>query len=324
MNSQIKNIRSFLPDPFVQLLIITILIASFLPVSGNNAKIAAIISQIGIFSLFFLNGVRLPRREVIEGVRNWRLQGSIYIWVFGMMPLIGYILSRLSVDFIPETLAIGLLFLGVLPSTVQSATAYNSLANGNVTASVIASALLNLTGVVVTPLLFAAMASASGVVISLESFYRICLILLLPFFLGQYMQSYLGEWLSKRKTLVTYMDRGAIAIAVYVAFSGAVVAGIWTRITPSEFAILFAILTIFLSLAFGGSWIMSGLMRFNINDRKAVLFAGAHKSLAIGAPLAAILFPPETAGVILLPILIYHLAQLIISAPIANRLAQKL
>ena len=324
MNSQIKNIRSFLPDPFVQLLIITILIASFLPVSGNNAKIAAIISQIGIFSLFFLNGVRLPRREVIEGVRNWRLQGSIYIWVFGMMPLIGYILSRLSVDLIPETLAIGLLFLGVLPSTVQSATAYNSLANGNVTASVIASALLNLTGVVVTPLLFAAMASASGVVISLESFYRICLILLLPFFLGQYMQSYLGEWLSKRKTLVTYMDRGAIAIAVYVAFSGAVVAGIWTRITPSEFAILFAILAIFLSLAFGGSWIMSGLMRFNINDRKAVIFAGAHKSLAIGAPLAAILFPPETAGVILLPILIYHLAQLIISAPIANRLAQKL
>lgn len=323
MNLKIKNIRSFLPDSFVQLLIITILIASFLPVSGNNAETAGVISQIGIFLLFFLNGVRLPRREVVEGVRNWRLQGSIYIWVFGMMPLIGYILSRLSVDFIPETLAIGLLFLGVLPSTVQSATAYNSLAEGNVTASVIASALLNLTGVVVTPLLFAAMASASGVVISLESFYRICLILLLPFFLGQFMQNYLGAWLSKRKTLVTYMDRGAIAIAVYVAFSGAVVAGIWTRIVPSEFAILFAILAIFLSLAFGGSWVMSGLMRFNISDRKAVLFAGAHKSLAIGAPLAAILFPPETAGVILLPILIYHLAQLIISAPIANRLAQK-
>lgn len=323
MNSQIKNIRSFWPDPFVQLLIITILIASFLPVSGNNAKIATIISQIGIFSLFFLNGVRLPRREVIEGVRNWRLQGSIYIWVFGIMPFIGYILSRMSANFIPDTLAIGLLFLGVLPSTVQSATAYNSMANGNVTASVIASALLNLTGVVVTPLLFAAMASASGVVISLESFYRICLILLLPFFLGQFMQNYLGEWLNNRKKLVTFMDRGAIAIAVYVAFSGAVVAGIWTRIAPDEFAILFAILAIFLILAFGGSWVMSGLMRFNINDRKAVLFAGAHKSLAIGAPLAAILFPPETAGVILLPILIYHLAQLIVSAPLANRLAQK-
>ena len=323
MKLNVHSIRSFLPDPFVQLLIFTILIASFLPVSGGNAEIAAIISQIGIFSLFFLNGVRLPRHEVIEGVKNWRLQTSIYIWVFALMPLIGYILSRVSIDYIPETLALGLLFLGVLPSTVQSATAYNSIANGNVTASVIASALLNLTGVVVTPLLFAVLASASGVVISLESFYRICLILLLPFFLGQLLQNYLIAWLNRRKKLVIYMDRGAIAIAVYVAFSGAVVAGIWTRIAPSEFAILFALLALFLTLAFMGSWQLGIFLGFAINDRKALLFAGAHKSLAIGAPLAAILFPTDAAGVILLPILIYHLAQLIVSAPIAHKLAQK-
>lgn len=311
-----------MPDAFVQLLIATIIVASLLPVYGQGAQIASIISQIGIFSLFFLNGIRLPRREVIEGVRNWKLQASIYLWVFGVMPIIAYILSRIAGTYIPEPLAIGILFLGVLPSTVQSATAYNSLAGGNVTASVIASAVLNLTGVVVTPILFAAMASASGVTISAESFYRICLILLLPFFLGQMMQKWLGAWLAEHKQLVTYMDRGAIAIAVYVAFSGAVVAGIWTRIEAYEFMILLCLLLIFLALAFAGSWMMSGWMKFNIGDRKALTFAGAHKSLAIGAPLAAILFPLETAGVILLPILIYHLAQLIVSAPLANRMAK--
>lgn len=322
MHIQFRNIKSFLPDPFVQLLIATILFASLLPVYGQGAKIASIISQIGIFSLFFLNGIRLPRQEVVEGVKNWRLQGSIYIWVFVIMPFVGWALSKIAAHYIPETLVIGILFLGVLPSTVQSATAYNSLAKGNVTASVIASAILNLSGVIVTPLLFAALASASGVSISYESFLRICLILLLPFFLGQYMQKYWANWLSNRKKLVTYMDRGAIAIAVYVAFSGAVVAGIWSRIAPYEFAYLFAILMIFLALAFSGSWMMSGIFKFTRNDRKAVMFAGAHKSLAIGAPLAAILFPPDTAGVILLPILIYHLAQLIISAPLANNLAK--
>lgn len=312
-----------MPDPFVRLLIATIVLASFLPVYGNGAKIASVISQIGIFSLFFLNGIRLPRQEVLEGAKNWRLQSSIYMWVFGVMPIIGYILSKMVGSHIPEILAIGILFLGVLPSTVQSATAYNSLAGGNVTASVIASALLNLTGVVVTPILFAGMANASGVVISAESFYRICLILLLPFFLGQMMQKWLGSWLDDHRKLVTYMDRGAIAIAVYVAFSGAVVAGIWSLISPHEFIILFAILFLFLGIAFGGSWLMSGIMGFAMNDRKAITFAGAHKSLAIGAPLAAILFPPETAGIILLPILIYHLAQLIISAPLANHFARR-
>ncbi len=322
MNKQIHTLRSFLPDPFVQLLIATILLATLLPVYGQGAKIASVISQIGIFLLFFLNGIRLPRQEVLSGIRNWQLQASIYFWVFAIMPFIGWGLSQLSIAYIPEALAVGILFLGVLPSTVQSATAYNSLAKGNVTASVIASAILNLTGVVVTPLLFAVLASSSGVHISYESFLRICLILLLPFFLGQYMQKYWAGWLGKRKNLVAYMDRGAIAVAVYVAFSGAVVAGIWSHITLNEFIILFAILIIFLVLAFTGSWVMSGLFKFVRNDRKAVMFAGAHKSLAIGAPLAAILFPPETAGVILLPILIYHLAQLIISAPLANRLAK--
>ena len=322
MNKQIRILKLLRPDPFVQLLIFTIILATLLPVYGYGAKIASIISQIGIFSLFFLNGIRLPRQEVREGIKNWQLQGSIYFWVFAVMPFVGWGLSNIMISYIPETLAIGILFLGVLPSTVQSATAYNSLANGNVTASVIASAILNLTGVIVTPLLFATLASSSGFHISYEIFLRICLILLLPFFLGQLMQKYWFDWLNKRKQLVTYMDRGAIAIAVYVAFSGAVVAGIWSHIAVNEFFILSAILIIFLIIAFMGAWFMSGLLSFARNDRKAIMFAAAHKSLAIGAPLAAILFPHETAGIILLPILMYHLLQLIISAPIAHRLAR--
>ena len=39
-----------------------------------------------------------------------------------------------------------------------------------------------------------------------------------------------------------------------------------------------------------------------------------------GAPLASVLFKPAVAGVVLLPILLYHLAQLVLAAPIANRL----
>jgi sodium/bile acid cotransporter 7 len=56
-------------------------------------------------------------------------------------------------------------------------------------------------------------------------------------------------------------------------------------------------------------------------DRIALLFSGAQKSIAMGAPLAAVLFPPAVAGVLLLPVLVYHLLQLILSAPIAARLS---
>ena len=40
----------------------------------------------------------------------------------------------------------------------------------------------------------------------------------------------------------------------------------------------------------------------------------------MGAPLAATLFPPAIAGMVLVPILVYHMAQLILSAWIAPAL----
>ena len=310
-------------DRFILLLLGTILLASFLPVRGQAAQVASLVSSGAIFLLFFLNGVRLPRDEVLHGVRNWRLQGGIFAFVFVAMPLVGLGLALLFDNLLPPLLALGLLFLGTLPSTVQSATAYSALARGNVAASVVSAALINLSGVVLAPLLFALLAhvgetSFSGAVIG-----RIALILLLPFALGQIAQRWLKPWVDDNKGLVTWMDRISIAIAVYVAFSGAVDAGIWQQVNMSEMAILSLALVIMLACGFGGAWLLGGTMTLPRADRITMLFSGAQKSIAIGAPLAATLFPPAIAGTVLLPTLIYHMAQLILSAPIATHLARE-
>jgi solute carrier family 10 (sodium/bile acid cotransporter), member 7 len=60
---------------------------------------------------------------------------------------------------------------------------------------------------------------------------------------------------------------------------------------------------------------------FSRADRISLLFAGAHKSIAIGAPMAALLFPPTLAGLMIVPTILYHQLQLIASAPLAKRLA---
>ena len=69
-------------------------------------------------------------------------------------------------------------------------------------------------------------------------------------------------------------------------------------------------------------WALGGVLRLRHADRITLLFAGAQKSIAVGAPLAATLFPPAIAGVVLVPILVYHMAQLVISAWIAPGLAR--
>lgn len=309
-------------DRFVLLLLATILLASLLPVRGEAAETASLISSAAIFLLFFLNGVRLPRDEVLHGVRNWRLQGAIFLFVFGAMPMVGLGMSHLFDNILPATLALGLLFTGILPSTVQSAAAYCALAKGNVAASVVAAALINLVGVVLSPLLFAMLAHVGEANVSGEAVGRIALILLLPFALGQATQRWFKPWVDRHKSLAMWMDRISIAIAVYVAFSGAVVAGIWSVVRGDELAWLAVALSVMLLAGFGGAWLLGGAMKLPRGDRITMLFSGGQKSIAIGAPLAATIFPPAIAGMVLLPTLAYHMAQLILSAPLATHLAK--
>src|SRR3546814_4134647 len=89
------------------------------------------------------------------------------------------------------------------------------------------------------------------------------------------------------------MDRSAIAIAVYVAFSAAVVGGIWGLLDAREIVIVLAAVAVLLALSFGGAWALGGLLKLARPDRITLLFPGAQKSIAVGAPLAATLFRSE-------------------------------
>lgn len=307
-------------DPLVRLLLVAIVLASLLPVTGEGRVIARAISDGAIFLLFLLNGLRLPRHEVRAGIGNWRFLLPLGLWCFVGMGAAGWLLWHAGMALLPTQVALGLLFLGILPSTVQSATAYASLAGGNVATSVVAAAVINVAGVFVTAPLLALLAGTAAAEIDLGGLERIALILLLPFAIGQALQGWAGGWVKGHRPLVSWMDRGSIAIAVYVAFSGAVEQGLWGLVAPLQWAALLSFVALFLALGFGGAWLLGGAIGLARPERISFLFAGAQKSIALGAPLASVLFPPAVAGLLLLPVLVYHLLQLVISAPLANRL----
>lgn len=310
-------------DLMVRLLVLAIVLASVAPASGEARVYAQWVSDAAVFLLFLLNGMRLPRAEVLCGIGHWRLLVPLTLWCFVVMALAGKTLMLASGSVLPPLVALGFLYLGALPSTVQSAAAYSSLAGGNVASSVVAAALLNVLGVFVTVPVLALLGGGAHASLGVEGLTKVALILLLPFALGQLLQIRVRGWITENRELVTWADRLSIAIPVYVAFSGAVVQGLWTKIGGWEWALLLALVIAFLAFAFAGAWTAAGLLKLERGDRIAFLFAGAHKSVAMGAPLAAVLFPPAIAGIVLLPLLAYHLLQLVASAPIANRLARR-
>jgi solute carrier family 10 (sodium/bile acid cotransporter), member 7 len=317
-------LSKIIPDRFIWVLFGAIAVANIWPARGADAQLANLVSSGAVFLIFLLHGIRLPRSEVIAGLANWRLQGAMAAFVFLGMGLAGLAIARGLDGWVPPVVALGFLYCGVLPSTVQSATTYSSLARGNVAASVVAAAVINLAGIVITPTLFALLAGrAGGVTLSGDLAIRIALILLLPFIIGQILQRWVRPWAMRHPALIKTMDQSAIAIAVYVAFSAAIVGGHLVLLSGHDFAIVGAAVLLMLGFGFGGAWMLGGLMRLPLGDRTAMLFAGAHKSIAVGAPLATLLFPAEIAGMILLPALTYHLAQLLISAWIAPPLAAR-
>ncbi len=309
-------------DPLVRLLLAAIALAILLPVSGAAREAAQFVSNAAVFLLFLLNGLRLPRHEVVAGLGNHRLLVPLVGWVFGAMAAAGWLLWQAGAGWMPGLIALGFLYLGCLPSTVQSATAYSSIAGGNVASSVVAAALLNILGVFITAPLFSALAGSGAAAFNSDGLVKVITILLVPFVIGQVLQGWLGDWVKDHRTLVGWMDRSSIAIAVYVAFSGAVAQRFWTQVDAAGWVALALGCALLLALGHIGPWLLGKALGLSRPDRITMLFAGAQKSIAMGAPLATVLFPPAAAGVILLPILLYHLAQLVIAAPLAARLSR--
>ncbi|MBX7527131.1 bile acid:sodium symporter family protein [Qipengyuania vesicularis] len=314
-------IRTILADPMLRLLVAAVVLAAVLPIPAEQSDAAQGLANIGIFLLFLLNGMRVSRSEIGRGLLNWRFILPMVLWVFGAMALAGLGLSKLLAFGLPSLVAVGFLYLGVLPSTVQSATSYTTLANGNVGLSVISAALLNILGVFVSVPIFLLLGGTGEGGVGMETIERIALILLLPFVIGQLVQGWTKDWVVRNKQRVVWLDRLVIALAVYVAFSGAVEQGIWSTLDPAAWGMLGLGIAVFLALGNGGAWLASGALGLPRRDRIAFLFAGAQKSAAVGVPLATILFAREEAGFIVLPLLLYHFFQLVLAAPLASRLA---
>ncbi len=315
-----RKLFSAFADPMIAVLALAVLLAVFVPATGEARGRWQDIADGAIFTLFLVNGLRVPREEVWRGMRNVRYFAPLFGWIFAAMPAIGVGLYALAQEAVPHAIALGFVFLGVLPSTVQSATTYTTLAGGNTALAVIGAAAINIAGVFVSAPLFAVLEGGAAVDIGTDTIRHIALLLILPFALGQLAQGWLGGFARRHRDASKWLDRFVIGLAVFVAFSGAVEEGIGA-LSPMAWAWLAGLIATFLAAAHGGAWLAGRALGLSRTDRIAFLFAGAQKSIAIGAPLAALIFPAEQAGFVIAPLLLYHLAQLVIAAPIAGRLS---
>jgi len=311
-------------DGFMIAILAAVGIAALLPASGRGEDVLDWVVVGAIALLFFLYGARLEPAEAVAGLRHWRLHTTILCFTFIVFPLIGLALRPALSPVIGETLTIGVLFLCVVPSTVQSSIAFTSIARGNVAGAIVSASLSNILGVFLTPLLVIALISTTGgVTISGMAIVDICLQILLPFVLGQLSRPWTARWVSRQKRLLRFTDRGTIVLVVYAAFSKGMNEGIWSRVGLADILILIALSVL---LVTGLLWLTrytATRLGFSRPDQIAIQFCGTKKSLATGLPMAAIIFSGGQVGAIVLPLMIFHQVQLMICSWLAGHYARQ-
>ncbi|OXR43596.1 hypothetical protein B7C42_04464 [Nocardia cerradoensis] len=309
-------------DGFLLGLFAAMAIGLILPARGGAADVLEWVTKVAIAVLFLLYGTRLEPREALAGLRHWRLHTTVLTATYVLFPLLGLAMRLLVPSVLSDELYTGMLYLCLLPSTVQSSIAFTAIARGNVAAAVVSASVSNLLGVFLTPLLVMLLMQTTGdATVSPMAIVQIVVQLLLPFIAGQLLRPKLHRLLA-HTTLTKVVDRGSVYLVVYAAFSAGMVEHVWQGLAVGRLLAVVGVAIVLLAVVLGVTAGAARLLGFDRADRIVVIFCGSKKSLATGLPMATVLFAGHPVGLIVLPLMIFHQIQLITCAALAGRWAR--
>ncbi|EHD21480.1 MULTISPECIES: bile acid:sodium symporter family protein [Brenneria] len=313
-------------DKFLLVLVLVVITASFFPCEGAAKVFFEYLTTAAIALLFFMHGAKLSREAITAGMGHWRLHLVVFASTFLLFPLLGMGMSVLVPAVLTPTLYLGFLYLCALPATVQSAIAYTSMAGGNVAAAICSASASSILGVFLSPILVGLLMHTQGgaETDTLHAIGSIIMQLMVPFAAGHLSRPLIARWVDRHRKLINITDRSSILLVVYVAFSEAVVQGIWSQINGWSLLAVVGISIVLLTIVLVVNTLAARKLGFNIADEITIVFCGSKKSLANGIPMASVLFPAATVGVMVLPLMIFHQIQLMVCAALAQRYANRI
>lgn len=319
-------IKGLLNDWFLRSMVLAVVIASLLPDIGRSGGLLHLDVWLdyGIALVFFLHGIGIPAEQMKAGLGNWRLHLLVQGFIFGVFPLLFLLLQPVTA-LLPPMLALGFLYLCVLPSTITSSVAMTALARGNVPAAIFNATASSLLGIVLTPLLVSLLAGTVGSSVALGSAIAgIATLLLIPFAVGQLLHPWLGGYFMRIRRYTSLADRGVVLLLVFASFSDSVAAGLWRDYGAGLLLLTLAGTALLLTAVLVLTRWSARALGFSTEDEIVAIFCGSKKTLAAGVPMARVLFGAHPAlGLIMLPIMFYHQLQLIVCAALAQRYARR-
>ncbi len=314
-------------DRFVLAIIAVVIIAYLFPGWGSTDSSVPLdaIGSAGISLIFFFYGLKLSPDKIRNGLKNWKLHILVQASTFLLFPLIILLFYPFAQTEKAEVLWLSFLFLAALPSTVSSSVVMVSIARGNIPAAIFNASISGLIGIAVTPLWMGLFLKNATADFDLGSIYiKLLLEILLPVCIGLLLQRYLGKYTQQFGRQLTLFDKSVILLIIYKSFAESFEQGVFTSVVITDFILITVLVLALFFSVYCLTGFISKKMGFSREDRITAQFCGTKKSLVHGTVFSKVLFPATfPAGMILLPLMLFHAIQIFIISVIASRLAER-
>ncbi|GEO04604.1 transporter [Adhaeribacter aerolatus] len=328
INTKFKDLAARVGlDGFLLSLLGLIILAYLWPGLGKSGGPLPLetISTYGVALIFFFYGLRLSPEKLRVGLSNWHLHLLIQGTTFVLFPVLILIAQGLWQTQVPEILWLGAFYLAALPSTVSSSVVMVSIAGGNLPAAIFNASISSLLGVFITPLWMGWFLQASTGTFDFGSIFgKLILQVLLPVTLGIGLHQRFGYFAENHRQKLRLFDQVIILIIVFNSFCESFARNLFRDFNTADILLLGLVLALFFFLVMALVYAAGRALNLNRENQITALFCGSKKSLVHGTVMSKVIFPDAAmAGLVLLPIMIYHALQLIFASIIAQRFARK-
>lgn len=221
---------------------------------------------------------------------------------------------------------LGVSYLSALPSTVSASVVMVSIAGGNIPAAIFNASISSLLGVLITPAWMGILGGNNEEfsVDFLPTLIELTNKVILPVIVGVLMHRFLFPIFHPFLKKLRYIDQAVIMTIVFTAFAQSFEEQVFSPYSISTLITLAVSMLALFLLVWGVISISATFLKFHIKDKITALFCGSKKSLVHGVVIGKVIFPdPALLGLVLLPVMLYHIQQLVIGSAIASWFAAK-
>lgn len=255
--------------------------------------------------------IRRPGPPALAIAMNWLAQ-PLLIWLY---------VRWIGAAWLSQDTALGMLVVSTVPCTLASAAVWTRRAGGNDAVSIMVTVVTNGTCFLITPLWLLQLTGQSSTIDARQIVFTLAVVVVLPMVIAQLLRVFrpVGWWATRQTGRLSVSAQfGVLA----VIFFGTVQTALRLKTSGDRpiFVELLAVLigvTLIHVVVFLWGMVAARACRMSRPDQIAVGIAGSQKTLMVGLQVCMEL------GFDIVPMIAYHISQLLIDTLIADRLRAK-